>query len=159
MCSSVAGSPFFLHVLPLVTLDLDAKRWGQWWLLLGLVAFAAPKLLAHLVHSAEIRVIYQLQKILVPELAMERLGGLLFPREGESVSLLSLDHIKLQLQQTLGKAMFCGMAMVEASIFALHTAQKDSSLHLNDPIIQQNLEVNTEIDLSMELESKRWMRE
>lgn len=154
MCSPVAGSPFFLHVLPLVTLDLDAERRGQRRLLLGLVAFAAPQLLAYLVHGTEVRMVHQLQEILVPELAMESLGGLLFPGDGQGVGLLSMDHFKPQLQQTLGKAMFCGVAVVEASVFALHTAQKDSSFHLNDPVVQQNLEVNTDTELRTELEKE-----
>lgn len=73
---------------------------------------------------------------------MERLCGLFFPREGERVSLLCIDHFKLEEQQTLGKAVLCCMAIIEASIFALHTAQQDSPLHPDDPIVQQYLEVN-----------------
>lgn len=73
---------------------------------------------------------------------MERLCGFFFPGEGERVSLLCIDHFKLEVQQTLGEAMLHCMAIIEASILALYIAQEDSPLHPDDPIIQQYLEVN-----------------
>lgn len=116
-------------------LGLDAKWGRQWGLLLGLVALAAPQLLTHLVHRTEVRMIHQLQEILIPEFAMKRLCGFLFPGKGQRVSLLGMDYFKLEVEQILGKAMLRGLAMIQAGILALHIAQQDSPFYLDDPIV------------------------